>query len=163
MENENIKFLKFKYLSYDKTKLKDKITKNYFFFVNIILLILNILLIIKFFKYNNLNNFKDNFINHLGNYSLYNYFKYPQISILIYNINSININNNNSIIDFITMLRTQKLNNIEVLFSLTNKIIDNYNIIKNYSKLDNRIKIYINNKENNLNNLYNLTFHLLFI
>ncbi len=61
------------------------------------------------------------------------------------------------------MLRTQKLNDIEVLFSLPNKTIDNYNIIKHFSKLDNRINIYINNKENNLNNLYDLTFHLLFL
>ena len=159
MENENIKFLKFKYLSYDKTKLKDNITKennNYFFYVNIILLIINILLILKLFKFNDLNNFKNNFISDLGNYSLYNFFKYPQISILIYNINNLNLNGDNSIIDFITMLRTQKLNDIEVLFSLPNEISDNFNIIKKYCKLDNRIKIYINNKENNLNNLFDL-------
>ena len=159
MENENIKFLKFKYLSYDKTKLKDKITKennNYFFYVNIILLIINILLILNLFKFNDLNNFKNNFISDLGNYSLYNFFKYPQISILIYNINNLNLNGDNYIIDFITMLRTQKLNDIEVLFSLPNEISDNFNIIKKYCKLDNRIKIYINNKENNLNNLFDL-------
>ena len=68
------------------------------------------------------------FDSELGNSSLYNLFKYPQISIIIYVNEIINSYKNNSLADFIIMLRNQKLKDIEFLFFLSNNIL-NYLII----------------------------------
>lgn len=89
-----------------------------------------------------MKDFNINIISDLGNYSLYNLFKYPQISILILDYEYFNLNNNNSIINFLNILTNQKLVDIEIFFSFSNETTNYYNIIKNYTKYDERIKIF---------------------
>ena len=90
-------------------------------------------------NYKNESYYKDPIIN---DHSLYNIFKYPQISILIVDIENWKIDK----IELKNMLNyflNQKLDNIEILFYIQKLNNTNYyNIIKNYSLFDNRIKIY---------------------
>ena len=148
-----MKLIKFKnntYTNLEYDLLFKKIPKKLIYFI--LFLIINI--IIYLFLYNvffekikneimNLNN-QNIFIN---NNSLYNIFKYPQISILIPNIENWKTDNL-SIINIINNLRNQTLSNIEILFSLST-FQYTYNLLKNISLIDNRVKI-INSKKMNL-------------
>ena len=133
MDNEKISFLGLQYSSnfsvYNIKQSLNKIYNKCAWILSITLLIINILLIINLFNKNKDNNLYNNmFDSELGNSSLYNLFKYPQISIIIYVNEIINSYKNNSLADFIIMLRNQKLKDIEFLFFLSNNIL-NYLII----------------------------------
>ena len=165
MENENKSFLQSKIYSIPIENLKIK--KNFvikiinkhvisLFLINILLIFINIIKIYDFF-FKNENDIKDIFNNNFGNYSLYNLFKYPQISILIPYIENINsLNKNISIFSFINNLRNQSLKDIEIFFLLSRKDLINSNIIKNYTKIDKRIKCSFRNNGTLLNDIYYL-------
>ena len=165
MENEKKYFIKSKDYSYaiDNLKIKKnfcvEIINKYIillFLINVLLIFINIIKIYVFFSKNE-NEIKDIFNNNIGNYSLYNLFKYPQISILIPNIENFNsLNKNISIFSFINNLRNQTLKDIEILFLLSKKDIINSNIIKNYTKIDKRIKYFYRKSIGLLNDIYYL-------
>ena len=75
-----------------------------------------------------------------GKYSLYNSFKYPQISILLPNIESWNLDKN-KILALISNLRDQTLNNIEIIISLSKTEFNEYKIFKNLCSSDKRFNI----------------------
>ena len=162
MENEEKQFINFKnnhnFLGVKILQQKYAI-KNYIFLIALLLLIINIILIyklcIKSYIYS--NNIKDYIYNNdIGNYSLYNLFKYPQISILIPNIEKLNLNNS-SLLNLIINLKSQTLKEIEIFISIANiKNISDYHILNNFNKKDNRIKIYYVNQERLLNNIFYL-------
>ena len=154
MDNEKISFLGFKYSSYFNTdKIKQnlkKIYNEYVCILNVTLLIINVVLIIILFnRYTDSSLDYNKYISKLGNNSIYNLFKYPQISIIISINEYTSLFNENFLTDFIMMLRNQKLKDIEFLFLLSYNNLNYYNLIKNNSKFDNRIKI-IFKKSNNL-------------
>ena len=88
----------------------------------------------------------------MGNYSLYNIFEYPKISILL-QINIVNYNLDN-IIKLIYNLKNQTFKNIEI-FILSKTQFD-YNIMKNISKIDNRIKSFLLPKKDILDNIFHV-------
>ena len=151
MDNEKISFLGFKYSSnFSVDIMQQNLNKIYNKYACI--LITNIILIINLFnKYKDYSLGNNKFIYETGNNSLYYLFKYPQISIIISVSEIINLYKNHSLTDCIIMLRNQKLKDIEFLFFLYNDVFNYYNIIKNYSKFDRRIKI-ISQKSNNNDN-----------
>ena len=164
MDNEDKIFLKENKDSYlDNFKLAkiaiSKINNKSILFCNILFLMINIIIIIGLFykKYLGENNIITYYDNNIGNYSLYNIFKYPQISILIPNIDKINLNNKNiTLYNIFNNLRNQTLQDIEIIFLLPKIDNNNYKIIRNFTSLDKRFRIvFINNEKNYL---YNLIF-----
>jgi hypothetical protein len=61
----------------------------------------------------------------MGGYSLYNWTYYPQISLLIYDIENWNLNNE-QLLNFIDNLKHQKLKDIQIIFLLNNQIGKEY-------------------------------------
>ena len=90
-----------------------------------------------------------------GNYSLYNYFKYPQISIIIPNIDKWALDIN-GILKLILNLKNQRLNNIEIILTLSKSKFKKYKILNNLCSLDKRIKIEISEKKDSISNLFYL-------
>ena len=123
------------------------------------LIIIFLLIVIIFFFYSNLNIINTININengykdpHINNHSLYNIFKYPQISILIVDIENWKINQK-QLKNMIDYFLKQKLKDIEILFQIRKLNSQNYyNIIKNYTLFDNRIKLnyYTDNTNNKI-------------
>ena len=100
-----------------------------------ILLIINIIFIILLSKRN------DSLIESINNTSdncLYDLFKYPQISIIMPNVEELNVCNE-SIFNLITSLQNQTLKNIQILLSFSKKEYLNY---YNELKKDLRLQIY---------------------
>ncbi len=163
MENEKMKLIKFQnysYINFEYDLLIKKIHKKIIYLFYIILFLI-ILLIIYLFLYNIFfEKFKNEIMNKsndntfISNNSLYNVFKYPQISLLIPNIENWNTDNF-TIINLINTLRNQTLTNIEILFSLPTYQYT-YNILKNISLIDHRIKIINTKNINLLYTIYNL-------
>ena len=107
-------------------------------------ILLFLLIIILFLNLNNLkastNVNESNYI--MGSYSLYNWTYYPQISLLIYNIENWNLNNE-QLLNFIDNLKNQKLKDIQIIFLLNNQTENkNLKVIKQQSLIDNRISFY---------------------
>lgn len=135
----------------------------YYSYNHIFLYILKILILIlvslsyknPYIKINKNKNKKIN-ININSNYSLYDYFKYPQISIVITNIDNLNLDNNNNILNLIENLRNQTLNNIEIILTSTNTKFKEYNEMRNICLSDKRIKIKTVRKKYPKNDLFPL-------
>ena len=163
MENEKMNLIKFNnntYINYEYNLLFKKIPKKIIYLFYIILFLIIILIIYLFLynlffeKYKNESFNKNNENNFISNNSLYNLFKYPQISILIPNIENWK-EDNISIINLINTLRNQTLTNIEILFSLSTCQYT-YNLLKNISIIDYRIKIIKTKKMDILKKIYYL-------
>jgi hypothetical protein len=127
---------------------------------HIMLNISKILLLIFFILLNkvHLSKRNKNFLNlELKNrsYSLYNYFKYPQISIIIPDVDSWELKNQN-ILKLIENLRNQTLNNIEIILTSTKVAFKEYKKIKNLCLSDNRIKFEKNRSKNSISNIFSL-------
>ena len=129
-------------------------------FLKIIFLIFFIIIILFSFLYNLLYQLKEkkneeniNTSYIIGNNSLYDLFKYPQISILLFYLNEINVN---KIINYIENLKKQTLKDIQIIILIQkNKNINDYKILKNISIIDNRLEV-ISSKNRDL--IYNI-FH----
>lgn len=164
MDNEDKVFLKESKDNYfDSSKIAkiaiSKINNKSFLIFNVIFAFINITIICGIFykKYFGENNIITYYDNNIGNYSLYNVFKYPQISILISSIDIINLDNKNiSLYNVINSLRNQTIQDIEIIFLLSKVDNANYRIIRNFTKLDKRVRIVF--KINGKNNLVNLIF-----
>ena len=85
------------------------------------------------------------------NYSLYNLFEYPQISLFLTNIDNYHLDNTFELID---ILKNQTLKNIEIFILSKTQYYNN--LIKNNSKTDNRIKYFISQKNDLLDNIFHL-------
>ena len=138
LRNENLDIIFTKYIIY--------LLKLIIIFLLIVIILCSILNYI----YKNESYYKDPLAN---DHSLYNLFKYPQISILIIDIENWIISQK-AFENMLNYFLHQKLEDIEILFHIE-KFINKkyYNIITNYSLLDNRIKINYYNK-----NTYNTKF-----
>ena len=86
---------------------------------------------------------------------MYNYFKYPQISIIIPDVDSWELKNQN-ILKLIENLRNQTLNNIEIILTSTKVAFKEYKKIKNLCLSDNRIKFEKNRSKNSISNIFSL-------
>ena len=134
----NTKYNKFNQSSFEQNENDSIIPTNPKF------ILLFLLIIILFLNSNNLkastNVNESNYI--MGGYSLYNWTYYPQISLLIYNIENWNLNNE-QLLNFIDNLKNQKLKDIQVIFLLNNQTESkNLKVIKQQSLIDNRISFY---------------------
>ena len=134
----NTKYNKFNQSSFEQNENDSIIPINPKF------ILLFLLIIILFLNLNNLkastNVNESNYI--MGGYSLYNWTYYPQISLLIYNIENWNLNNE-QLLNFIDNLKNQKLKDIQIIFLLNNQTENkNLKVIKQQSLIDNRISFY---------------------
>ena len=134
----NTKYNKFNQSSFEQNENDSIIPINPKF------ILLFLLIIILFLNLNNLkastNANESNYI--MGGYSLYNWTYYPQISLLIYNIENWNLNNE-QLLNFIDNLKNQKLKDIQIIFLLNNQTENkNLKVIKQQSLIDNRISFY---------------------
>ena len=118
----------------------------------IFFLLIDKISIIKLFKINKNN--KSYLSNINGNYSLYDSFKYPQISIIIPDIDIWVLKNN--IIQLIMNLKSQTLNNIEVILTSTNTQFKEYKELENLCQIDKRIKLKKIKRKEQINNLFSL-------
>ena len=134
----NTKYSKFNQSSFEQNENDSIIPINPKF------ILLFLLIIILFLNLNNLkvptNVNESNYI--MGGYSLYNWTYYPQISLLIYDIEKWNLNNE-QLLNFIDNLKNQKLKDIQIIFLLNNQTENkNLKVIKQQSLIDNRISFY---------------------
>ena len=164
MENENIKLynrsfhdIPQKYID-KKYLFFDKLNNLVLYILIIILLIINSILIYLLFSKNNkcIYEMHFNVTNNTGNYSLYYLFKYPQISILLPNIENMNISSN-LLDNFIINLMNKTLKDIQIFLSFsTIKRYTYYKSINNYSTLENKLKMYFIEEKGFLSHLYYL-------
>ena len=164
MENENIKLFNGSFSDIPlkvinkKNLFFDKLKNHFLYILIITLLIMNSVLIYFLFSKNNkyIYDMQFNVFNNTGNYSLYYLFKYPQISILLPNLENINISSN--LLDgFIINLMNQTLKDIQIILSFsTIKWFAYYNSINNYSVLENKLKMYYIEQQSFLSHLYYL-------
>ena len=134
----NTKYNKFNQSSFEQNENDSIIPINPKF------ILLFLLIIILFLNLNNLkastNVNESNYI--MGGYSLYNWTYYPQISLLIYNIENWNLNEE-QLLNFIDNLKNQKLKDIQIIYLLNNQTENkNLKVIKQQSLIDNRISFY---------------------
>lgn len=158
MENEKKKLI-IQNLEFNKVKnnilvkiILSKSTNLFVLITCIIILFILSLFVFNFYleKYKKELQNENDENNNMGNYSLYNIFEYPKISILLQvNIDNYNLDN---IINLIYNLKNQK--NLEI-FILSKTQFD-YNIMKNISKSDKRIKSFLLPKKDIIDNIFHV-------
>ena len=137
---------------------KEFLIKNYYnifiVLLNSFLLVFNVILIYEINKNKIIYNIKYNLNNNTDYYSLYHLYKYSQISILIPSIEELKFERNFSIFKLMNSLVSQTLKEIQICLSLSEKENYYYDIIRNITKYDKRVKIYITNEKDLMNNIF---------
>jgi hypothetical protein len=106
-------------------------------------------------KNKNNRNYNKRYLSNInGNYSLYDSFKYPQITIIIPDVDIWVLNNN--IFKLMMDLKSQTLNNFEIILTYTKTEFKEYKELENLCLKDKRIKLKKIKRKEPINNLFSL-------